>query len=65
MELVTAIEILSPVNKRPGHDAQRDYERKRRELLRSHIDYESPAPPPPLPEHDASWLAKHLAKTKA
>jgi hypothetical protein len=37
MELVTAIEILSPVNKRPGHDAQRDYERKRRELLRSQV----------------------------
>jgi hypothetical protein len=37
MELVTAIEILSPVNKRPGHDAKRDYERKRRELLRSQV----------------------------
>ena len=35
MELVTAIEILSPVNKRPGHDAYADYQRKRRELLRS------------------------------
>ena len=35
LELVTAIEILSPVNKRPGHDAQSDYLRKRRELLRS------------------------------
>jgi hypothetical protein len=34
-ELVTAIEILSPVNKRPGHDAYRDYHRKRRGLLRS------------------------------
>src|SRR3954452_23422590 len=34
-ELVTAIEILSPVNKRPGHDAHRDYHRKRRALLRS------------------------------
>src|SRR5687768_6928525 len=34
-ELVTAIEILSPVNKRPGHDAYRDYHRKRRALLRS------------------------------
>lgn len=33
--LVTAIEILSPVNKQPGHDAHRDYQRKRRELLRS------------------------------
>lgn len=34
-ELVTAIEILSPVNKRPGHEAYRDYQRKRRNLLRS------------------------------
>ena len=35
LELVTAIEILSPVNKQPSHDAYRDYQRKRRELLRS------------------------------
>jgi hypothetical protein len=35
LELVTAIEILSPVNKRPGHEAFEDYLRKRRELLRS------------------------------
>lgn len=35
LELVTAIEILSPVNKRLGHEAHRDYQRKRRELLRS------------------------------
>lgn len=35
LELVTAIEILSPVNKRPAHDAHKDYARKRRELLRS------------------------------
>ncbi len=34
-ELVTVIEILSPVNKRPGHKAYRDYRRKRQELLRS------------------------------
>jgi hypothetical protein len=33
--LVTAIEILSPVNKRPGHEANTSYLRKRRELLRS------------------------------
>ncbi|MEZ4705997.1 MAG: DUF4058 family protein [Caldilineaceae bacterium] len=33
--LVTSIEILSPVNKRPSHDAYADYQRKRRELLRS------------------------------
>lgn len=35
MLLVTAIEILSPVNKRTGHQARIDYLRKRRELLRS------------------------------
>lgn len=35
MELVTAIEILSPVNKRARHEAYTDYVRKRRELLRS------------------------------
>jgi hypothetical protein len=35
LELVTAIEILSPVNKKPGHEAHGDYLRKRRELLRS------------------------------
>ncbi|MEZ4863098.1 MAG: DUF4058 family protein [Caldilineaceae bacterium] len=35
LELVTAIEILSPVNKQPSHDAYSDYQRKRRELLRS------------------------------
>lgn len=33
--LVTAIEILSPVNKRPGIDAADAYERKRREIFRS------------------------------
>jgi len=32
--LVTVIEILSPVNKRPGHEAYTDYQRKRRDLLR-------------------------------
>jgi hypothetical protein len=35
LELVTAIEILSPVNKRPSHDAYREYLRKRQDLLRS------------------------------
>lgn len=35
MLLVTAIEILSPVNKRRGHEAYQNYLRKRRELLRS------------------------------
>ena len=34
--LVTAIEILSPINKRPGRERQR-YLRKRRELLRSEV----------------------------
>ena len=33
--LVTAIEILSPANKRPGRDGAEAYDRKRRELLRS------------------------------
>jgi hypothetical protein len=35
--LVTAIEILSPVNKRPGHDAFESYQRKRRDLLRTDV----------------------------
>lgn len=35
LELVTAIEILSPVNKQPSHDTYQEYQRKRRELLRS------------------------------
>jgi hypothetical protein len=35
LALVTAIEILSPVNKRKGHEAHRGYLRKRRELFRS------------------------------
>jgi hypothetical protein len=34
--LVTAIEILSPINKRPGRERQK-YLRKRRELLRSEV----------------------------
>ena len=33
--LVTAIEILSPVNKRPGHETYDAYRRKRRELLQA------------------------------
>ncbi len=36
-EVVTFIEILSPVNKRPSHKAYQDYERKRKNILRSHI----------------------------
>jgi len=35
MRLVTAIEILSPVNKRSTYEAYHDYQRKRRALLRS------------------------------
>lgn len=35
--LVTAIEILSPVNKTPGHDAYKGYLRKRRDLLYSEV----------------------------
>jgi hypothetical protein len=35
--LVTAIEILSPVNKRPGHEAFDTYRRKRRDLLRTNV----------------------------
>ena len=35
LRLVTAIEVLSPVNKRSGHEAYHDYLRKRRQLLRS------------------------------
>ena len=37
--LVTTIEILSPVNKRRGHDAHIDYQRKRRDLLRSAVHF--------------------------
>ena len=33
--LVTALEILSPVHKRPGHEAFHQYDRKRRSLMRS------------------------------
>ena len=36
--LVTAIEILSPVNKRPGHDAHVDYLEKRRTFLRGPVN---------------------------
>src|SRR5438105_4192448 len=38
-QLVGVIEILSPVNKRPGHEAQAEYLRKRRELLRTFVHY--------------------------
>lgn len=33
--LVSVIEILSPVNKRPGHEAYTAYQRKRRQILNS------------------------------
>jgi hypothetical protein len=36
-QVVTAIEILSPVNKRPSHEAYAEYLRKRRDLLRSSV----------------------------
>ncbi len=36
-KLVTIIEILSPVNKRSGHEAHDDYLRKRRKILRSAV----------------------------
>ncbi|MEK7278126.1 MAG: DUF4058 family protein [Chloroflexota bacterium] len=35
--LVTVIEILSPVNKRPGHEAFDSYRRKRRDLMRTSV----------------------------
>lgn len=34
-QLITLIEILSPVNKRPGHEAYLNYQRKRCDLFRS------------------------------
>ena len=36
-QLVTVIEILSPVNKRPSHEAYLAYRRKRRDFLRSEV----------------------------
>jgi hypothetical protein len=36
--LVTAIEILSPVNKRRGHEAYHAYQNKRRTLARSYVN---------------------------
>ncbi len=36
-QLVTVIEILSPVNKRPSHQAYVAYQRKRRDILRSEV----------------------------
>jgi hypothetical protein len=37
-QLVTVIEVLSPVNKRPGHEAYHEYRRKRRDLLRTAVN---------------------------
>lgn len=37
--LVTAIEILSPVNKRPGHTARSDYLTKRQDLLHTPVHF--------------------------
>jgi hypothetical protein len=37
--LVTAIEILSPVNKQRNHEARADYLRKRRDLIRSYTHF--------------------------
>lgn len=55
MELVTAIEILSPVNKRPSHRAYSDYLQKRSDILRStahliEIDFLRGGERPPLGE---------------
>lgn len=55
LRLVTSIEILSPVNKRPSHEAYHEYRRKRRELLRSEthlmeIDLVRGGERPPLEE---------------
>ncbi|MEM7131443.1 MAG: DUF4058 family protein [Chloroflexota bacterium] len=55
MELVTAIEILSPVNKRPSHRAYQDYLQKRSDILRStahliEIDFLRGGERPPLAE---------------
>src|SRR5712691_3775886 len=36
-QLVTVIEILSPMHKRPSHEAYLSYQRKRRDILRSEV----------------------------
>ncbi len=69
LELVTAIEILSPVNKRPGHDAYRDYQRKRREILRSsahliEIDLLRGGERPPL-EHPVPFAPYYVILSRA
>jgi len=55
--LVTAIEILSPVNKRGGVLAQ-VYQRA---AYARRIDYTLPVPPPPLRSAMQRWVAVHLA----
>ena len=37
-ELITVIEILTPVSKRTGHEAHEDYLRKRRDLVRAGVN---------------------------
>ncbi len=37
IRLVTSLELLSPVNKRPGHDAYKAYREKRRRFLRRDV----------------------------
>jgi hypothetical protein len=54
-QLVTVIEILSPANKRPGHETTLEYRRKRRDLFRSsahlmEIDLLRAGERPPLEE---------------
>ncbi len=36
--LITSIEILSPVNKRPNHEAYKSHQRKRRDLMRAAVN---------------------------
>jgi hypothetical protein len=68
--LVTVIEILSPVNKRPGHDAFMDYRRKRRDLLRSaahllEIDLLRDGERPPLGEPVPPRAPYYVALSRA
>jgi Protein of unknown function (DUF4058) len=72
--LVTAIDILSPMNKHLGRERRR-FLRKRRERLRSEvhvmeyerggyatrIDYRQPVPPPPLEPEQQAWVEHLLA----
>ena len=38
-ELVTVIEVLSPTNKLPGSDGNKEYTQKRERLLNSHVNF--------------------------